>query len=131
MCIKLINQVLQKVAVMMSIKTRQIDCKTIVEIPCTTINLDNIKDFSDEVYEIIRQTQGNVVLDLGHVESIDSRALGFIVSLHKRCIYEGSKLSLLSVRPSVMYLLTITRFDSILDIYNDENQFMEVVKTSA
>jgi anti-sigma B factor antagonist len=115
----------------MELRTRNIGTRLVIELPFRSINMENISMLSERLFHIIDSTDGNVVLDLSQVESLDSRALGFIISIHKRCIMNGGRLSLLSATPCVRYLLTVTRVDNILDIFSDEMQVVQRLQNSA
>ncbi|MFO0756874.1 MAG: STAS domain-containing protein [Byssovorax sp.] len=59
-----------------------------------------------------------VVMDLSHVQSIDSTGLGVLVSLLK-ALPRGGQLRLVHVTRSVRSLLSLTRLDRIFRIFED------------
>jgi anti-sigma B factor antagonist len=115
----------------MELQTRILDNRTVVTIPVKQIKLENISWLSQSLFEIIDTIDHSPVLDLSDVDSIDSQALGFLISIHKRCIINGGRLSLLGVNSSILYLLKVTRIDNILDIFENETHLEVSYKTSA
>jgi anti-sigma B factor antagonist len=63
------------------------------------------------VDRLIHDGASAVVLDLSDVGFIDSTALGVLVSFHHRL---GERLIIAAVRPTVLRLLEITKFTSVL-----------------
>ena len=59
---------------------------------------------------------GEVRLDLGAVEFVESRELGALVVLNRRARDAGGRLALVDVRPQVAAVLEVTRLDTILDV---------------
>lgn len=115
----------------MDLKVKYIDNKTIIKLPYSQINANNIPELSGLIFDLVPETNGMIYLDLGNVETFDSKALSFLISLHKRCITQGGKLSLLDTQPNVMYLLTLTSLTKIFEVYKDEFQLMGLQKETA
>jgi anti-anti-sigma factor len=59
---------------------------------------------------------GEVRLDFGAVESVESRELGALVVLNRRARDAGGRLALVDVRPLVAAVFELTRLDTILDV---------------
>jgi len=59
---------------------------------------------------------GEVRLDFGAVEYVESRELGALVLLNRRARDAGGRLALVDVRPLVAAVFEVTRLDTILDI---------------
>ena len=62
-------------------------------------------------------TVGNLILDLGQVESVDSAGLGQLVLLHMWAEAAGHSLKFAGPRPSVRSLLELTNLTSVFDTY--------------
>ncbi len=60
---------------------------------------------------------GPVLLDFKNVEYVISEDLGALVGLHKRVKTEGGRLTLVNVRPLVSDVFSITRLDTLFDVY--------------
>ena len=59
-----------------------------------------------------------ILLDMTNLESIDSYALGILISLYKRILLSGGELAMLSPNSNVKKLFEITGMDRILRIYD-------------
>ena len=73
--------------------------------------------------EIDKQTEqsgGRLVLDLTNVPLLDSSALGTIITTLQALKKIDGKLVLLNPQKAVMNVLQVTRLDTILEIYPDE-----------
>jgi anti-sigma B factor antagonist len=69
-------------------------------------------DFREKMTEFIAAGQRRIVLDLAHVEFVDSSGLGVLVSLLKQ-LGEPSELVICGVRETVMSMFKLTRLDKI------------------
>ena len=57
-----------------------------------------------------------VLLDVRNVDYVSSLALGTLVSLHKKGLAAGRRLTLRNLRPLVAEVFAITRLDRFLDV---------------
>ncbi|MCR8547666.1 STAS domain-containing protein [Salipiger sp. P9] len=73
--------------------------------------------FKDAVREAVSASATRVVLDLGHVEFIDSSGLGAIVAAMKG-LSQGQRLDLAALRPMVDKVFRMTRMDTIFVIHD-------------
>jgi anti-sigma B factor antagonist len=72
------------------------------------------------VQPLVRQGRVKIVFDLHDASYIDTTALGELVRAHATATREGGGLKLLHVTPKVHELLSITRLDSVLGLFDDE-----------
>lgn len=72
--------------------------------------------FKDRMREEVSSASGRTVLDLQHVEFIDSSGLGAIVAAMK-LMPQGTKLELAGLTPAVDKVFRMTRMDSIFSIH--------------
>lgn len=68
----------------------------------------------------IEQSGGRLVLDLTAVPLLDSSALGTIIATLQSLKKMDGKLVLLNPQDAVMNVLKVTRLNTILEIYPDE-----------
>ncbi len=61
-----------------------------------------------------------VLLNCKGLEYISSRALGKLVTLHKRIIERSGILKLCALEPQVYTIMRTTELNQVLDIYEDE-----------
>jgi anti-sigma B factor antagonist len=72
--------------------------------------------FKDSMREVSEDGPPRVLLDLQHVDFIDSSGLGAIVAAMKQ-LDEGRKLDLCALTPNVDKVFRLTRMDTIFGIY--------------
>jgi anti-anti-sigma factor len=73
-----------------------------------------------EMDKQIEHSGGRLILDLTNVPLLDSSALGIIIATLQSLKKKGEKLVLLNPQKAVMNVLEVTRLDTILEIYPDE-----------
>jgi anti-sigma B factor antagonist len=61
-------------------------------------------------------SDSDLLLDFGNVEYVSSRALGTLVSLHKRLLARSRHLTVGNLRPDVYEVFAVTRLDQLLDL---------------
>lgn len=64
---------------------------------------------------------GNVVFDLSGIESIDSRGLAFLITLHDRFDSEGRSFALLGLCPAVQRVFRMTQISELIPVYQTED----------
>lgn len=69
-----------------------------------------------ELKSLLTQPEVAVVLDLSHVEVIDSAGFGVLISLLKRIKFLNGSLSIINVNASVLELFEYLQLDKIFDI---------------
>ncbi len=73
-----------------------------------------------EMDKQIEQSGGRLILDLTGVPLLDSSALGTIIATLQSLKKIDGKLVLLNPQKSVMNVLQVTRLNTLLEIYPDE-----------
>ncbi len=90
--------------------------------PSSTIVLDefldvrNVADVRASLNEVLETADGDVVLDLSALESIDATGLGMITAIHLRCERSGSRLVLRNCPREIRRVLAVTRLNRILHL---------------
>ncbi len=77
-------------------------------------------DFKGRMLEEINRGTKRMVLDLSHVDFLDSSALGAMVSALKALGGAGS-LAICGVREPVVNVFKLTRLDRVFHLYNGRN----------
>ena len=86
---------------------------------------DTVSALKIEIDNQINKSDGRLVLDLSNVPLMDSSALGMIVATLRGLKKENGKLVLLNPQKAVANVLSITRLDSIIEIYKDEKKAVD------
>jgi anti-anti-sigma factor len=61
-----------------------------------------------------------ILMDLGHVDYIDSSAVGWLLNCHKAMQNAGGSIVLHSIQPTVMRVLKLLKIDTIIPVVDDE-----------
>jgi anti-anti-sigma factor len=85
-----------------------------------------LQSAADRLGEFLARRAGGLAgrevrLDLGSVESVESRELGALITLSRRARQAGGRLSLVNVGPQVVGVLRATRLDTILNVKLGDN----------
>lgn len=73
-----------------------------------------------EMDKQIEQGKGGLVLDMARVPLLDSSALGIIIATLQFLKTMNAKLVLLNPQHTVLDVLQVTRLNTILEVYSDE-----------
>lgn len=63
---------------------------------------------------LLEATEGDVVLDVSDLDSLDVTGLAVLVAAHRRALRQGRRLVLTGVAPSLARLLAVTRLHRVL-----------------
>jgi len=84
---------------------------------------------SSELNELGRLMQGNsetkVLIDLSRVSRIDSAGLGLLMNCYTHAVRNAGVLKLLHPNKQVQQVLSITRIDSVVASFDDEDKALE------
>ncbi len=104
----------------MTIKTRQVDGVTILDLSGRIVLGEGSVQLRDTIKELVSKGQKHILLNLGDVNYIDSSGLGELVSAFTTVRNAGGELKLLSLTKKVHDLLQITKLYTVFDIKDDE-----------
>ncbi len=76
-----------------------------------------LQDVQRELLEMLGQSDGRIVLDLGRVGFVSSAALGLLVRIRKRCGEGDISLKLCGVGPAIDETFRITGLNTLFQIY--------------
>lgn len=104
----------------------QLTTNTIGDVHVVTANAARIDaavaiSFKDAMRAITDGGPERTILDLGHVDFVDSSGLGAIVAAMKQ-VGTGRKLDLAGLTPDVDKVFRLTRMDTVFDIYANVDQ---------
>lgn len=74
--------------------------------------------FKDRFRDLTQTETGDVILDLGQVEFLDSSGLGALVAARK-LLGPKRRLELVGLTPPVAKVMTLTRMDIVFPIHTD------------
>ena len=72
-----------------------------------------------------------VALDMSEATYIDSAAIGWLLLMNKSFTEAGGKFVIFGITPSVMRVITLLRIGDVLNITDDREQALELVREGA
>ncbi|MFA7621457.1 MAG: STAS domain-containing protein [Aminobacteriaceae bacterium] len=70
----------------------------------------------EKLITLLDEGVSNLTLDLHGLDYIDSSGLGVLISIHKRCLQKGGKMSVTGLRGMVEELFKLTRLDLVFEV---------------
>ena len=104
----------------MTISTREVSHVTIVDINGRITLGDETGKLRDAIRELLSAGKKKIVLNLAHVDYIDSSGVGELVSSFTAVRNAGGELKLLSLTKKVQDVLYVTKLYTVFDIKDDE-----------
>jgi anti-sigma B factor antagonist len=104
----------------MTITTREVSHVTVVDIVGRITLGEETGQLRDTVRNLIAAGQKKIVLNLAHVDFIDSSGVGELVSSFTAVRNAGGDLKLFSLSKKVQDVLNVTKLYTIFDIKDDE-----------
>ena len=81
------------------------------------------QEFKRKASNLIDQTQiGNVVLDLGKLDFIDSSGLGSFLSILRKLVNNGGDIKLAKLTDPIRMTIELIRMHKIIDVFNTTDQ---------
>lgn len=104
----------------MEIKQREREGIIILDLSGRLIVGDPVTDLRDLITKLSSEGSNNIILNLQHVEYIDSTGLGGMVICFTSLKKAGGALKLLKLNKRNAELLVLTKLDTIFQVFNDE-----------
>ena len=86
------------------------------------ITFSNARLFRDSIDSVIYKEPAGVVVDLKHVNFINSTGIGVLAAAHSKLKSSNKQFVLLNVRQEVVRVLKIIGFDTLIFMTNDEDE---------
>ena len=74
----------------------------------------------DSVDRLVGAGRPNIVLDLAHVDRMDSAGIGMLVCKYLTALRKGGRMKLLHLRPRLLEMLRVTRLAGVFEIFENE-----------
>ena len=104
----------------MNITTREVSHVTIVDLNGRITLGAETGQLRDSVRQLIAEGKKKIILNLAHVDYIDSSGVGELVSSFTTVRNAGGELKLLSLSKKVSDILQVTKLYTVFDIKEDE-----------
>ena len=82
----------------------------------------------DKLYEFIEKDKKRVVIDLAHVDWMNSTGLGILISGYTTLRNTNGELKLANVTDKIQSLLTITKLVSVFEAYDSVDEAVQSFK---
>jgi len=80
-----------------------------------------LNELAKSLFTLLKdQSPMKLILSFDHVKYFSTSVLGMLVMLKKKVVESRSALKICSIRPSLYEMLVLTKLNTILDIYKDE-----------
>jgi anti-sigma B factor antagonist len=104
----------------MTITTREVSHVTIVDLSGRITLGNETEQLRDTIRQLIAAGKKKIVLNLAHIDYIDSSGVGELVSSFTAVRNAGGDLKLLSLTKKVHDVLHVTKLYTVFDIKEDE-----------
>ena len=88
------------------------------------LDVTTCDEFKNEIISIMQKEKKMIILNLSHIDFIDSRGLGSLISIFKEITNKGW-LGLCEATNNVLDLFKLTRMDRLFDIYVSEKEAIQ------
>lgn len=93
----------------------------IVTIPGRTIDAANAGEFKNAMVPLL-ETDGKLVVDLAHLDFVDSTGLGALVSCLRKIHVVSGEIKLCGLTKPVRSLFELVRMHRVFEIFNDVDE---------
>ena len=112
------------------VSTREADGVAIADLVGKIALADGTMLLRDTVRDLLAVGHKRILLNLQHVDFIDSAGLGELVRTHASIRSHGGQLKLVKLGDTVMKLLQITKLDRVFDIEQDESAALVSIRAN-
>ena len=115
----------------MQLSERRVGTVVVLDLVGKATLTDNPGRLKEKISSLVAQGESNIVLNLAHVNYIDSSGLGELVASHTTAWRGGVTVKLANTRPRVWELLVLTKLVTIFDCYPSETAALESFAVAA
>ena len=98
----------------MEILRRQLGDTTVIELRGKLDYAFSYRELKRVLADLDQRGCAQVVMDLGHVDHIDTTCLGLLIGAHVACTRRGGGLRFVQTPPRIRHVLHIARLDDFL-----------------
>ena len=115
----------------MQLSERRVGTVVVLDLVGKATLTDNPGRLKEKISSLVAQGESNIVLNLAHVNYIDSSGLGELVASHTTAWRGGVTVKLANTRRRVWELLVLTKLVTIFDCYESEAEALESFAVAA
>ncbi len=84
---------------------------------------DIIAQIYSKILSVVEETKGvNLILNFSQVNYLSSSVLSKLISIHKKVKSQDGTMCLCNINPVILKIFELTRLDTYLNIFPDENK---------
>jgi anti-sigma B factor antagonist len=111
----------------MRVSTENIGNCVVVDVASAEVDLTVSADFKDSVLDAYdRHGPGNLLLGLGQVRFMDSKAIGAMVSINKVVQRQGGRMAICDLHPHVQKIVDVVTLGTIFDVFGTRQEALEM-----
>lgn len=104
----------------MSISIRKLNNYSIIDIYTDKLDLFSIKLLRNTLKDLLNENNINILVNFSMIKSLDSSALGCLVSAQKRCLNKGGELRIFAPNSEILSIFYIIQLDKYISIFISE-----------
>ncbi len=104
----------------LTIHTREVDQVNILDLTGRIVLGHELDTLRDTVRKLLANEKKKIILNLGHVDYIDSSGVGELVGCFIAVRKQGGELKLLNLTQKVRDVLNVTKLYTVFDVKEDE-----------
>jgi len=81
------------------------------------VTYKDLESLQEQLFQLIDESVGRLVLDLSEVDTIDSFGVGVLMSAHRKMVKAGGVMKLAAVTPKLKSVMAITKVDTVVDMF--------------
>ncbi len=98
-----------------------------VDVAASEVDLTVAEDFKDSVLEEYgKHPAGDLLLGLGQVRFMDSKAIGAMVSINKAVQRRGCRMAICDLHPHVQKIVDVVTLGTIFDVFASRQEALRV-----
>ena len=111
----------------MRVNSEKIGNCVLVEVAAAEVDLTVSEDFKDSVLEEYdRHGPGDLLLGLGQVNFMDSKAIGAMVSINKAVQRRGGRMGICDLHPHVRKIVDVVTLGTIFNVFVSRQEALRV-----
>ena len=101
----------------MKLSTREIEGITVIELDGNVLGGPDATALNNEVHKLVEKRKKKIVLDLSHVQTMNSSGLGMLIAALTAVRNAGGDLLLAAASKKIESLLVITKLATVFELF--------------
>lgn len=101
---------------------------TVIEALPRRIYLQVVEAFRSELQEIIANTRGDVLIDLGKVSVMNSAGLGVLIAVHDQLQRQNRRLMICNLLPVMMEIFSRMKLETLIPVAKSQEEGIKLLQ---